>query len=174
MKIRTILLASVMLLSMTACSAVKGAEVTPSSSIDQEMFEKLREYRYIETSQSAEQDKGDRSLEELQKECPEYFELSAFKGIEVYVWQMAEDSYRCGMMSGTNRNKTEEEIWDLADHSLSIEEAKTILASLNVDSEYLIVMPVIQPISSYQYEIDDEYCEKVKELFNDAAVKGVI
>ncbi|MBP5654590.1 MAG: hypothetical protein J6X33_03670 [Clostridiales bacterium] len=154
MKIRALLLASVMMLSMTACSAVNGAEVTPSQSVEQEQ--------------------ADRSLEELQKECPEYFELSAFKGIEVYVWQMAEDSYRCGMMSGTNRNKTDEEIWDLANHSLSIEEAKTILASLNADSEYLIVIPVIQPVSSYQYEIDDKYCETVKDLFKDSAVKGVI
>ena len=143
-----------MMLSMTACSAVNGAEVTPSQSVEQEQ--------------------ADRSLEELKKEYPEYFELSAFKGIEVYVWQMAEDSYRCGMMSGTNRNKTDEEIWDLANRSLSIEEAKTILRSLNVDDEYLIVFPVIQPISSYRYEINDEYQEQVKKLFNDAAVKDVI
>ena len=154
MKIRALLLACVMMLSMTACSAVNGAEVTPSQSVEQEQ--------------------ADRSLEELKKEYPEYFELSAFKGIEVYVWQMAEDSYRCGMMSGTNRNKTDEEIWDLANRSLSIEEAKTILRSLNVDDEYLIVFPVIQPISSYRYEINDEYQEQVKKLFNDAAVKDVI
>ena len=32
------------------------------------------------------------SIESLKEQYPEYFELSDFKGIEVYVWQIAEES----------------------------------------------------------------------------------
>ena len=88
-----------------------------------------------------------------------------FKGIEVYVWQMAEDSYQCGLMSGTNRNKTEEEITALAQKPLTVDEAKLILDELGVKGSDIIVIPVIQPYSSYHYEIDDEYRERVEKLF---------
>ncbi|MCR4671377.1 MAG: hypothetical protein K5643_09310 [Saccharofermentans sp.] len=154
MKIRALIMVLLLMLSFTACSVVRGEEMAPS--------------------QGAEQEEGDRSLEELKKAYPEYFEMSAFKGIEVYVWEMAEGYFRCGMMSGTDRNKTEEEIWDLATRSLSVNEAKKIIKALHLEEEYLIVIPVNQPVSSYMYEIDDDYCRKARELFKDAAVKGVI
>lgn len=101
----------------------------------------------------------------LRAKYPEYFELSDFKGIEVYVWQMAEDSYTCGLMGGTNRNKTEEEIWDLQNKALTIDEAKAILEELGVKGNDIIVIPVVQPYSSYHYEIDDEYRARVEKLF---------
>lgn len=154
MKVKVLIMALLLMLSFTACSVVKGAEVTPS--------------------QNAGQEEGDRSIEELQKECPEYFELNSFKGIEVYVWEMAEDSFRCGMLSGTNRNKTDEEIWDLATRSLSISEAKKILDHLKIDNSSFFVIPVVQPVSSYQYEINGAYAEKVKKAFGDTAVNVVI
>ena len=78
---------------------------------------------------------------------------------------MAENSYECGLMSGTNRNKTEEEIWDLHKKPLSIEEAKLILKELGADKDRYFVIPVIQPYSSYRYEIDDAYREKIRKLF---------
>ncbi len=92
--------------------------------------------------------------------------MSSFKGIEVYVWEMAEGSYYCGMMGGTNRNKTQEEIWDLAQKQLTIGEAKLILKELGVKKEDIIVIPVVQSFSSYHYEIDDAYREKVRKLFD--------
>ncbi len=36
-------------------------------------------------------------LDELRAKYPEYFDLSTFKGLELYVWQMAPDSYSCGL-----------------------------------------------------------------------------
>ncbi|MDO5405979.1 MAG: hypothetical protein Q4F28_01450 [Eubacteriales bacterium] len=104
-------------------------------------------------------------MKELREKYPEYFELGDFKGIEVYVWQMAENSYRCGMMSGTNRNKTDEEIWGLQEKSLSVEETKAILNEIGVEENSIIVIPIAQPYSSYLYEIDDAYKEKVLDLF---------
>ena len=105
------------------------------------------------------------SIERLKEQYPEYFELSDFKGIEVYVWQIAEESYRCGIMSGTNRNKTEEEIWELQEKSLSVDEAKALLNELGINRNDIIVIPIAQPYSSYLYEIDSEYTERVKKLF---------
>ena len=145
MKITTIVLAASLMLSLTACSQVKG-QTDILTGTEQK----------VETKSQ---------IEELREKYPEYFELSSFKGIEVYVWQMSEDSYHCGMMSGTNRNKTDEEIWDLAKKSLSIEEAKMILNELGVKREDVFIIPVVQPISSYRYEIDDAYREKVRKLF---------
>jgi len=104
-------------------------------------------------------------IAELKQKHPEYFKLNAFKGVEIYVWEMAEGSYHCGMMGGTNRTKTDEEIWDLAKNPISIEDAKLILNEQGIKKEYWIIMPVVQPFSSYHYEIDDAYREKVKKLF---------
>lgn len=88
------------------------------------------------------------SVEKLKEQYPEYFELSDFKGIEVYVWQMAEESYRCGIMSGTNRNKTEEEIWELQEKSLSVDEAKALLNELGINRNDIIVILSKQKITT--------------------------
>lgn len=145
MKFISIVLAASLMLSATACSVSKGeTELTSGSSYSSEIKSEV---------------------ERLREKYPEYFELSAFKGIEIYVWEMAEGSYHCGLMSGTNRNKTEEEIWDLAKKPLTIEEAKLILNELKIDKEYWIIIPVVQQISSYRYVIDDAYREKVRKLF---------
>lgn len=146
MKLEAIVLAASLMLSATACgTAAKGTtELTTESS------------QFTESGSK---------IEELRAKYPEYFKLDTFKGIEVYVWQMAENSYECGLMSGTNRNKTEEEIWDLHKKPLSIEEAKLILKELGADKDRYFVIPVIQPYSSYRYEIDDAYREKIRKLF---------
>jgi hypothetical protein len=39
-------------------------------------------------------------VDSLRAKYPEYFDLSTFKGLELYVWQMAEGSYSCGLMLG--------------------------------------------------------------------------
>ena len=68
-------------------------------------------------------------------------------------------------MSGTNRNKTEEEIWKLQESSLSVDEAKALLNELEISRNDIIVIPITQPYSSYLYEIDNEYTERVTKLF---------
>ena len=133
------------MLSATACSAAKGkTELSPETSVITESID---------------------HVEELKQKYPEYFKLNDFKGVEIYVWEMAEGSYYCGMMGGTNRNKTEEEIWDLARNPISIEDAKIILKEQGIDKKYWLIIPVVQPHSSYHYEIDDAYREKVRKLF---------
>ena len=158
MKIKALVLFAIFLLSLSSCSS----DSKPSDVIENE-YTSSNDTEIQTTDVIAMQIEPD--IDELKKKYPEYFELSDFKGIEVYVWQMAENSYRCGMMSGTNRNKTIEEIIELQSRSLSIDEAKAILNEIGVKKEDIIVIPISQPYSSYAYEINDEYSERVKQLF---------
>ena len=87
------------------------------------------------------------SVDELKEDYPEYFDLSAFKGLEVYVWQMAPDSYSCGVLPGTNREKTLEELWNMK--GTTIEEMRAILSTYDIPKEDIIVIPWQNPISSY-------------------------
>lgn len=146
MKFISIVLAASLMLSATACSAAKGQTEL--------------------TSGSAYESVSKPDVKKLKEKYPEYFKLDASKGVEIYVWQMAEGSYHCGLMSGTNRNKTDEEIWKLASKPLSVEEAKMILKELGVGKENWSIIAVVQPYSSYRYEIDDAYREKVRKLFD--------
>ena len=46
----------------------------------------------------------------LQKRFPEYYSLDTSEGVTVYVWQAEDGEYRCGALSGINRNTKFEEI----------------------------------------------------------------
>ena len=83
----------------------------------------------------------------LRAKYPEYFDLSTFKGLELYVWQMAEGSYSCGLMLGTNRNKTLEELVNLK--GASIEEMRAILSTYDIDENDVFIIPWQNPVSSY-------------------------
>ena len=102
------------------------------------------------------------SMDELRERYPEYFDLSTFKGLEVYVWQLAPDSYSFGVMDGTNRNKTYEELWSLK--GATLDEMGAILSNYDIPKENVSVMPIHQPYSSYYYEIDEGYTASVREL----------
>lgn len=101
-------------------------------------------------------------ISELRKRYPTYFGLSTGKGLEVYEWQMAENSYSFGLLSGTNRSKTSEELMSLK--GVSAEEMRAILSTYNIPQENICVIPIIQPYSSYLYKIDDDYWTKAKEI----------
>jgi len=89
-------------------------------------------------------------VDSLRAKYPEYFDLSTFKGLELYVWQMAEGSYSCGLMLGTNRNKTLEELVNLK--GASIAEMKAILSTYDIDENEVFIIPWQNPISSYMPE----------------------
>lgn len=105
-------------------------------------------------------------LSDLRERFPEYFNLDAFKGLEVYVWPMAENYFRCGVLSGTNRNKTYDELWGLANNSTSIEQMKTILSSYDIPSEDIVIIAYSQPISSYSCIYDNDYIKNLSDLFD--------
>lgn len=91
-------------------------------------------------------------IEELRVKYPEYFELGTFKGLEVYVWQMAESDYRFGLMQGTNREKTLEE--KMALKGATAEEMALILSSFDIEDKDIFVIPWPNPISSYMVTED--------------------
>lgn len=150
MQIKKLLLIIPLIICLAACGSTPTTEISsvmePTSAIEVQNV---------------------RSVEELKEIYPEFFTLEdePFKGIEVYVWQMAENFYYCGLMFGTNRNKTDDEIWGLQEKALTVEEAKFILDKTGIEKSDIFVLPIAQPYSSYFYEINDEYKEKVAKLF---------
>ena len=120
---------------------------------------------------------GDPSdLEFLRDKYPEYFDLRTAKGLEVYVWQMSPGSYSCGVMEGTNREKTHEELMGLK--GASIHEMKAILSSYDIPKEDMIIIPWQDPVSSYmpeyligQKDEDPAAAEKRKQEYIDGIRK---
>lgn len=105
-------------------------------------------------------------IEKLREKYPEYFDLGTFKGLEVYVWQMAENDYRFGLMQGTNRNKTLKEMMALK--GATSEEMALILSTFDIDDKDIFVIPWQNPISSYMVTDDmmkdPEYMNNIRSM----------
>ena len=105
-------------------------------------------------------------IEELRVKYPEYFELGTFKGLEVYVWQMAENNYRFGLMQGTNREKTPEE--KMALKGATAEEMALILSTFDIEDKDIFVIPWQNPVSSYMVTEDmakdPEYINNIRAM----------
>ena len=99
----------------------------------------------------------------LREKYPEYFDLPTDKGLELYVWQLAEGAWSCGLMAGTNREKTDEELWNLK--AASVREMLEILTSYKLPAEEITVIPIHVVHSSYLYLIDEDYRASVREMF---------
>lgn len=83
----------------------------------------------------------------LKETYPEYFGLSTSKGLEVYVWQIVPNRYSFGLLPGTNREKTYEELFGM--NGVSAEEMRVILSSYDIDEEDIVIIPWQNPVSSY-------------------------
>ena len=86
-------------------------------------------------------------LEILREEFPEYFGLSAMKGLEVYVWQLAPDSYSFGLLEATDIEKTFEELWNMKGANAS--QMRAILSVYDIDKDDIVIIPYQHPVSSY-------------------------
>lgn len=88
-------------------------------------------------------------LQPLRVQYPEYFDLDASAGLDVYVWQMAPDSYYFGLLPHTAspRDSTAQEL--LALRGASSEQRRYILAAYALDPDDIHVIPWQNPISSY-------------------------
>lgn len=111
-------------------------------------------------------------MDSLRAKYPEYFDLSTFKGLELYVWQMGPNSYSCGLMLGTNRNKTLEELINLK--GVTIAEMRAILSTYDIEEKDIIIIPWQNPVSSYiaeywisQKDEDPAVVEKRKQEYID-------
>ena len=115
---------------------------------------------WAETEMPERQEAGEPDLKTL---FPEYYGLDTFKGLEVYLWQEADGSYRCGVLTGTNRNKTAEELTGLTRNGATIEQMKEILSSYSLDKDMIAIIPV--QVSETTYETADFAFARVRELF---------
>ena len=100
---------------------------------------------------------------QLKEKYPKFFNISTDGGLTVYIWQMSKDDYSCYLA-----NTSMEAISDNSfayDVGATIAEMRAILTTYDIDRKDITVQPVINPLSSYYYEIDDAYRAKVKELF---------
>ena len=104
-------------------------------------------------------------LQPLRVQYPEYFDLDASAGLDVYVWQMAPDSYYFGLLPHTAspRDSTAQEL--LALRGASSEQMRYILAAYALDPDDIHVIPWQNPISSYipEYWIVTENGESLEE-----------
>lgn len=100
---------------------------------------------------------------QLKEKYPQFFNVSTDGGLTVYIWQMSKDNYSCYLA-----NTSMEAISDNSfayDVGATIPEMRAILTTYDIDQKDITVQPVINPLSSYGYRIDDAYRAKVKELF---------
>ena len=102
---------------------------------------------------------------ELQARFPEYYGLETFKGLEVYMWE-ENGGYLCGVLPGTNRNKTDEEIIGLTRNGATVDQMKEILASYGLGKDtvnWVVIVPI--KISGTSYEVLEQDFASARELF---------
>lgn len=114
------------------------------------------------------------SVRYLRKRYPQYFDLDISEGLEVYVWQLAGNSYSCGLMSGKESREIAEktegirtDLWGL--QSVTVTEMKLILSDYDIGKEEVKLIPYNMPYSSYlnmEASTDPEgYRRKLDEMF---------
>ena len=109
---------------------------------------------------------SDPILAELRQTYPQYFglEYDQNKGLDVFVCQMAEDSYSCRLFPGNaDHTLTLDEILDSP--VVSIDTMKSILSSYLLFPEQVHIRPFADPLSSYAYTIDGAYTRRLEALF---------
>lgn len=102
-------------------------------------------------------------IEMLKKKYPHLFGLDVSGGVNVYIWQMAHNSYSCVLRPKSERVPDLKEI--LGYSGTSIEEMRQILSSYDLPREKVSVIPVIHPLSSYGYTIDEAYQAMLEDVF---------
>ncbi len=126
------------LFTLAACeSATAPSSPAPETGIA------LPDETYVDPPQTAGADIApDRDdppeLNDLRAKYPEYFDQPTGKGLELYVWKTDADEWVCGVMMGTNRNKTQEELAALKPATL--EEMRGILASYDIDTKNVFII----------------------------------
>lgn len=105
------------------------------------------------------------SVNALKKIYPQFFGVSTDGGLTVYVWQMAENNYRCYLANTAMEAISDNSFAYTVKDSATIEEMKVILSSYDIDKSEITIQPVNNPLSSYYCEINDSYRAKVKAMF---------
>lgn len=90
--------------------------------------------------------------EQLMEKYPEYFGLDTSEGLDVYVWQMAKNSYSFGLLphQETPRDALDTSLWELKGTTPA--EMREILTSYDVNQSWIHIIPWQNPLSSYWME----------------------
>lgn len=102
-------------------------------------------------------------IDELRGRYPFYFDLPTEDGLAVYVWQMSESNYQCTLVNDKSIEHPMKIVLNF--ESVSVDIMKHILESYNLSEEDTIIKPYQNPASSYIYDIDDDYQERINALF---------
>lgn len=86
---------------------------------------------------------------QLMDKYPEYFGIDASNGLDIYVWQMAENSYSFGLLphTETQRDWLSSELLNL--QGTDANEIRQILSTYDIDESDIKIIPWQNPISSY-------------------------
>ncbi len=147
-------------------SSVNDGSMTAYKVLDPKKAQQL--FASIKESCITDMNTTESEIAALREKFPEYFDLPASKGLEVYIWQMSKDNYQCGLMSGTNRIKTDKERMSLK--PASIVEMRLILSTYSLPTTDMFLFAYQHPLSSYRYEVNDAYYEKLHEVFWDKSI----
>ena len=136
-------------------------ENPPTLGTDDPSYDYIADKEYLEDQLAQKQHEA--TMLRLQEKYPQYFGLSTVKGLEVYAWQMAPDSYSWALMPGKNLAYTWADFLELP--PLTLAEIRLIVASYDLPREQISIIPITMPHSSYHYPIDDTYQKHVEQLF---------
>ena len=97
-------------------------------------------------------------VEVLREKYSEYFNINVSRGLDVYVWQMAKNSYSFGLLphSEEGRQMLDPALLNLKGASAS--EMRAILSTYNIDKSRIYLISWQNPLSSYlgEWQIIDE------------------
>ncbi len=98
-------------------------------------------------------------LAALRAKYPEYFGLDTESGLKVFVAEFACDSFSCTLLSGKDKDKTLLDISTMP--GMTVGEMLSVLLTYDIPSEKIEVIPYVNPLSSYAYNIDALYTSYV-------------
>ncbi len=132
-----VLTAIVSCIAIVFCSCQTSEDQGPDNEIPKE-----------QTFGETDPEKLNDNQDSLMKLVPQYFGLDASNGLDVYVWQMAKNSYRFGLLTHKEgRDWKSEELFAL--RGVSYQNMREILATYNIDEEEIYIVPWFYPLSSY-------------------------
>lgn len=102
---------------------------------------------------------SDEDLAALRAKYPEYFGLDTESGLKVFVAEFACDSFSCTLLSGKDKDKTLLDISTMP--GMTVGEMLSVLLTYDIPSEKIEVIPYVNPLSSYAYNIDALYTSYV-------------
>ncbi len=102
------------------------------------------------------------ALKKLRAKYPVFFDIPTENGLSIYMWQMAETSYR---FSFHYQTETQANLMEATKLSVSLEDMRLIVSTYDIDPADIRLIPISCVYSSYHCAFDDAYYEKVENMF---------